>query len=54
MSNYLEFEKPLAEIESKAEELRTMARASEEMDVEAEAARLIKKPPTCWRICTRI
>ncbi len=43
MANYLEFEKPLAEIESKAEELRVMARASEGADVEAEAAALDKK-----------
>ena len=37
MTNYLDFEKPLAEIEGKAEELRAMARATEGMDVEAEA-----------------
>ena len=43
MTNYLEFEKPLAEIEGKAEELRAMARANEEMDVEKEAAALDKK-----------
>jgi len=43
MQNYLEFEKPLAEIEGKAEELRAMARANEEMDVEKEAAALDKK-----------
>lgn len=43
MTHYLEFEKPLAEIEGKAEELRTMARASEGMDVEQEAAALDKK-----------
>jgi acetyl-CoA carboxylase carboxyl transferase subunit alpha len=40
---YLEFEKPLAEIEGKAEELRAMARANSEMDVEKEAAALDKK-----------
>ncbi len=40
---YLEFEKPLAEIEGKAEELRAMARKSEGMDVEKEAAGLDKK-----------
>lgn len=61
MANYLEFEKPLAEIESKAEELRAMARASEEMDVETEAAALDKKAAamlaelykdlTPWRKC---
>ena len=43
MQSYLEFEKPLAEIEGKAEELRAMARANEEMDVEKEAAALDKK-----------
>jgi acetyl-CoA carboxylase carboxyl transferase subunit alpha len=41
--NYLEFEKPLAEIEGKAEELRTLARKSEGMDVEREAAALDRK-----------
>ena len=61
MANYLEFEKPLAEIESKAEELRAMARASEEMDVEDEAVALDKKAAdmlielykdlTPWRKC---
>ena len=35
--NYLEFEKPLAEIEGKAAELRAMARNTPEMDVEKEA-----------------
>jgi acetyl-CoA carboxylase carboxyl transferase subunit alpha len=34
MKTYLEFEKPLAEIEGKAEELRAMGRANEKMDVE--------------------
>lgn len=43
MSIYLEFEKPLAEIEGKAEELRAMARADEKLDVEAEAAALDAK-----------
>lgn len=37
---YLEFEKPLAEIEGKAEELRALGRANEEMDVSEEAAAL--------------
>ncbi|ALJ80188.1 acetyl-CoA carboxylase carboxyltransferase subunit alpha [Ketogulonicigenium vulgare] len=41
--NYLDFEKPLAEIEGKAEELRAMARANPEMDVEKEAAALDRK-----------
>ena len=43
MSNYLDFEKPLAEIEGKAEELRAMARADEKVDVEAEASALDAK-----------
>lgn len=61
MKNYLEFEKPLAEIEGKAEELRALARANEEMDVEKEAAALDKKAVamlkdlykdlTPWRKC---
>ena len=61
MTNYLDFEKPLAEIEGKAEELRAMARANEEMDIEEEAAALDKKAAellkdlykslTPWRKC---
>lgn len=61
MKNYLEFEKPLAEIEGKAEELRAMARANSEMDVEKEAKALDKKAQqllkdlykdlTPWRKC---
>lgn len=47
--NYLEFEKPLAEIEGKAEELRAMARKSEGMDVEKEAAALDRKAETMLR-----
>ena len=43
MQNYLEFEKPLAEIEGKAEELRALARANSEMDVDKEASALDKK-----------
>ena len=43
MTNYLEFEKPLAEIEGKAEELRALARVNKEMDVEKEAVALDKK-----------
>ncbi len=46
MQNYLEFEKPLAEIEGKAEELRAMARQNEEMDVGKEAAALDAKAAT--------
>ena len=41
--NYLEFEKPLAEIEGKAEELRAMARGGSGPDVSAEAAALDRK-----------
>ncbi|NOX39824.1 MAG: acetyl-CoA carboxylase carboxyltransferase subunit alpha [Alphaproteobacteria bacterium] len=61
MQNYLEFEKPLAEIEGKAEELRALARQNSEMDVEKEAAALDKKAAallteiykdlTPWRKC---
>ena len=41
---YLDFEKPLADVEGKAEELRVMARKSEDaVDVEKEAAALDKK-----------
>ncbi|MDN5785770.1 acetyl-CoA carboxylase carboxyltransferase subunit alpha [Pseudorhodobacter sp.] len=47
--NYLEFEKPLAEIEGKAEELRAMARSNKEMDVEKEAAGLDAKAATLLR-----
>lgn len=43
MHSYLEFEKALAEIEGKAEELRALARANDKMDVEAEAAALDAK-----------
>lgn len=41
--NYLDFEKPLAEIEGKAEELRALARANTAMDVEKEASALDRK-----------
>lgn len=61
MGSYLEFEKPLAEIEGKAEELRALARQNEEMDVEDEAKALDKKAAdllvdlykdlTPWRKC---
>ncbi|MEM8691370.1 MAG: acetyl-CoA carboxylase carboxyltransferase subunit alpha [Pseudomonadota bacterium] len=61
MIQYLEFEKPLAEIEGKAEELRAMARETEEMDVTEEAAGLDAKAAellrtlyadlTPWRKC---
>ncbi|WP_022703261.1 acetyl-CoA carboxylase carboxyltransferase subunit alpha [Pseudorhodobacter ferrugineus] len=47
--NYLEFEKPLAEIEGKAEELRAMARSNKQMDVEKEAAQLDAKAATMLR-----
>ena len=61
MTHYLDFEKPLAEIEGKAEELRNMARKNEEMHVEDEAAALDRKAQdllkdlykklTPWRKC---
>lgn len=61
MTNYLDFEKPLAEIEGKAEELRAMARTGEGVDVEDEAGALDKKAAamlvdlyaslTPWRKC---
>jgi acetyl-CoA carboxylase carboxyl transferase subunit alpha len=41
--NYLDFEKPLAEIEGKAEELRALARANPQMDVTKEAEALDRK-----------
>ena len=43
MTQYLDFEKPLAEIEGKAEELRALARTNEGMDVSSEAAALDAK-----------
>ncbi|MCJ8140529.1 acetyl-CoA carboxylase carboxyltransferase subunit alpha [Falsirhodobacter halotolerans] len=46
---YLEFEKPLAEIEGKAEELRALARQNDKMDMEKEAAALDRKAETLLR-----
>lgn len=43
MQTYLDFEKGLAEIEGKAEELRALAREDPDMDVEAEARALDAK-----------
>lgn len=43
MHAYLEFEKGLAEIEGKAEELRALGRTNDGMDVESEAKALDKK-----------
>ena len=63
MTQYMEFEKPLAELEGKAEELRAMARKSEDqdMDISTEAAALdakaavilkdLYKSLTPWRKC---
>ena len=61
MHKYLDFEKGLAEIEGKAEELRALARDNSEMDVADEAAALDKKAEalleelyqdlTPWRKC---
>ncbi|NKB29124.1 MAG: acetyl-CoA carboxylase carboxyltransferase subunit alpha [Rhodobacteraceae bacterium] len=46
MTHYLEFERDLAEIEGKADELRAMAEKSEAVNVEKEAAALDKKSAT--------
>ena len=46
MQTYLDFEKGLAEIEGKAEELRAMARKNAEMNVDEEAAALDRKAAT--------
>ena len=63
MTQYMEFEKPLAELEGKAEELRAMARESEDQDMDiseeaaaldAKAAAMLKdlyKSLTPWRKC---
>lgn len=61
MTHYLDFEKPLAEIEGKAEELRALARQNAEMDVADEAEALDRKAEalledlykdlTPWRKC---
>ncbi|SEO75978.1 acetyl-CoA carboxylase carboxyl transferase subunit alpha [Salinihabitans flavidus] len=61
MTNYLDFEKPLAEIEGKAEELRALARQNEEMDIDDEVSALDRKAAnllsdlykslTPWRKC---
>mgnify|MGYP000023528510 CR=1 FL=1 len=61
MTHYMDFERPLAEIEGKAEELRALARTNEDMDVSAEAAALdskaasllteLYKSLTPWRKC---
>jgi len=50
MTHYLDFEKPLAEIEGKAEELRAIAAKSEDtMDVEDEARALDRKAEAMLR-----
>jgi len=46
VQNYLDFEKGLAEIEGKAEELRALARKNKGMNVEDEAAGLDRKAAT--------
>jgi acetyl-CoA carboxylase carboxyl transferase subunit alpha len=61
MQNYLDFERPLAEIEGKAEELRALAARNKEMNVGDEAAALDRKAAamladlygslTPWRKC---
>ncbi len=47
--NYLEFEKPLAEIEGKAEELRAMAKTGGGMDLTKEAEALDRKADAALR-----
>lgn len=47
--NYLEFEKPLAAIEGKAEELRAMGRSNKQLDVEKEAVALDAKATAMLR-----
>lgn len=47
--HYLDFEKPLAEIEGKAEELRAMGRSNPAMDVSKEAEALDRKAETALR-----
>lgn len=49
MMTYLEFEKPLADIEGKAEELRALARKGEGVDLEKEAVALDRKAETMLR-----
>jgi len=49
LTSYLDFEKPLAEIEGKARELRAMARQTEGMDIEDEAKALDAKAQTMMR-----
>ena len=61
MTQYMDFEKPLAEIEGKAEELRALARSNAEMNVAEEASALdtkaqamledLYKSLTPWRKC---
>jgi len=61
IDNYLDFEKGLADIEGKAEELRALARENEGMDIEEEASQLdakasemlgeLYKDLTPWRKC---
>ena len=61
MTNYLDFEKSLSDIEGKAEEMRALARTDPEMNIETEAAALDRKAGdllrdlyktlTPWRKC---
>ena len=43
MLNYLDFEKPIAELETRVAELRETANSSEDIDIDAEVARLETK-----------
>ncbi|MDX5349481.1 MAG: acetyl-CoA carboxylase carboxyl transferase subunit alpha, partial [Paracoccaceae bacterium] len=47
--NYLDFEKPLAEIEGKAEELRALAKTGGGVDLTKEAEALDRKAETALR-----
>ena len=47
--NYLDFEKPLSEIEGKAEELRALARTNPAMDISKETEGLDRKAETALR-----
>jgi acetyl-CoA carboxylase carboxyl transferase subunit alpha len=49
MTNYLDFEKSLAEIEGKAEELRALARSNQQMDIGKESEALDRKAEQALR-----
>ena len=45
MLTYLDFEKPIAELETRVAELKETANSSDDIDIEAEVARLEAKFP---------